>query len=113
MSAPGRRYGPDESPSIRVKHGQGPNIAIRTGHMVMDESADGVHVRVAMRDHDSLRIRSRTTRVIDGKQVTLRDLGLGESGRRPCEDRLVIQPIRAICSALQGNEFLDSAQLAT
>ena len=81
MSSSNGRYGPDERPSIRMKHGQGPGIAIRTRHVVMDQCAHGIHVRITVCDHDSFRLSRGAARIVDGQQVAFCDLGPDENGR--------------------------------
>ena len=81
--------GPDEGPSIRMKHGQHPQVAIRTGDMGVHQVAHDVEGRVAMRNHDAFGIGRGTTGIIQRDHLRIRDFGGGELGRGSCQHGLV------------------------
>ena len=105
-----RRDGPDERPAIGVEHRQRPQIAVGRGHVQVDERADGVHVRIAMRDHHAFRARGRAARVVDRQQIVLADLRAVESLGRGGEQRFVVQPAVARLP-FQADEVLHAGDL--
>jgi hypothetical protein len=56
MSGSNGCHGPNESPSVRMKHGQCPEIAVGCSHMDMNQGARDVDIRIPVRDHDALRL---------------------------------------------------------
>src|SRR6476620_2215153 len=88
-------YRPNERPAIGVEHRQGPQITIRTGHPLMQEGPDRIQVRVAMRDHHTLRTRGSAAGVVDGQQITLKDFRSSKSAFGFSQQRFVIKPVNS------------------
>ena len=87
-----RGHGPRERPAVRMEHRQRPQVAGLARHRPVDEGADDVHVRVAVRDHHALRARGRAAGVVDGQRVALVDGRRIEGGLLGGDERLVVEP---------------------
>ena len=96
MSRAGGGYRPDKSPAVGVKHRQRPEITIGTGHGLMEQRADGVHLGVAVRDHHALRARGRAAGVIDRQQIGLANVWADKVSRARAEQRFIIQPVLSL-----------------
>ena len=72
---------PREGPPVGVKHRQSPQISIARCQVVMDQGSDDIHVSIAVGDHDPLGPCRCSTGVVDGEEIVLGDIVLGEVGR--------------------------------
>ena len=107
-----RRDRPDERPAVGVKHGQRPEVAILDAHRVVEQRADHIRPRVAVRDHHALGPRGRAARVVDRDQVALgeRRRRPVEARRRPLQFRFVVQPSFRP-GPVEGHDALERRQL--
>ena len=101
-------HDPHERPAVGVEHGKRPEVAIRRRHRVVQERADDVGVRVAVRDHHALGAGRRSAGVVEGHQIGLGDRGPIELRRSPGDHGLVIEP--AGPSTLERDEMLDTRE---
>ena len=89
----GGGHGPRERPAVGVEHWQCPEVGIGRRHRPVRQHSDGVHPRIAVRDHHAFRPRRRAAGVVDGEEIALTDVRPREFGARVGDERFVIQPV--------------------
>ena len=80
VSGGGGRHRPDERPSIGVEHRQGPQVPVADPQAQVEQRSNDVEVGVAVGDHHAFGTRRRATRVVDGEEVALGDVGPNDGG---------------------------------
>ena len=60
----------------------------------MDQSADDVHISIAMSDHHTLGARGRAAGIVDGQQIILSNRWAGEGFWSIRQYSLVVKPAR-------------------
>ena len=87
---------PGECPSIGVEHRQRPEVAVAARHREMDESPYGIHVGVAVGDHDAFRARGRAACVVDREEITFTDCRAYERSALSIEQALIARATRPV-----------------
>ena len=101
---------PHEGPAVGVEHRQRPQVALdHGGHRHVEQRADDVEVRVAVRDHHALGACRGAAGIVDGEQVALADLGALEPAADRGDQLLVCEP--ALARPLERDEVHDARDL--